>query len=97
MRFKNRKDIKLRQKTVSSEKKNNFFKAVIRLHQQTFVSEVYFGLFSKFSKNFLTRLKNRCQFTFSKHSIIRFYHIGRHAFRSNASFGTFFGLQKSSW
>jgi len=97
MRFKNRKDIKLRQQAVKLEKKNKFFKAIIRSHQQTVIGEVYFGLFSKFSKHFLNRLKNRCQFTFSKHSVIRFYHIGRHAFRSNASFGTFFGLQKSSW
>lgn len=97
MRFKLKKDRKIRKIAVKLEKKNNFFKAVIRSHNNFGFSLVYFGLFSKFSKHHLNKLKNRCQFTFSKHSIIRFYHIGRHAFRTNASFGTFFGLQKSSW
>lgn len=97
MRFVLRKDIKLRSLVIKQEKRNKFFKAILRCHFTFSFVDLYNGVFLTFSKNFIGKVKNRCKFTFSKHSIIRFYHLGRNAFRTNASFSTFFGLQKSSW
>lgn len=97
MRFAVRKDFKRRNLVVKVEKRNNFFQAMMRFHQDFLPAMVYQGIFLSFSRKSLNQTKNRCQYTFSKHSIIRFYHLGRNAFRSNASFSTFYGLQKSSW
>jgi ribosomal protein S14 len=97
MRFQVRKDIKRRQLAIKVEKRNKFFQSMLRFYQDLPCFVVYQDVFLSFSKKFLNQTKNRCQYTFSKHSIIRFYHLGRHAFRANASFLTFYGLQKSSW
>jgi len=97
MRFVVRRDFKRRIAAVKVEKRNKFFQAMLRIHQDWGFSVVYQGMFLMFSKRFLIQAKNRCQYTFSKHSVIRFYHLGRHVFRANASFGTFYGLQKASW
>jgi len=97
MKFTFRKDIKKRKSAVSFEKRSKFFQALMRIHKDFEFVVCYQGLFLSFNKKFLNQLTNRCQYTFSKHGIIRFYHIGRHAFRANASFGTFYALQKSSW
>lgn len=97
MRFQLRKDIKKRKNAIKFEKRNKFFKSILRFHDSISCISIYQRTFLSFSKTFLTRAKNRCQFTFSKHSILRFYHLGRHAFRAFASFSTFYGLQKASW
>jgi ribosomal protein S14 len=98
MRFVIRKEFRFRALAVKFERRNNFFKAMVRAHHVCREEAYDFqGIFVSFRRNFLVRTKNRCQYTFSKHSINRFYHMNRVAFRNFASFGGFFGLQKSSW
>lgn len=97
MRFALRKDIKRRREAFKAEKRNRFFQAVLRVHEDFSSATLYQKMFLSFKKSFITRVKNRCLYSFSKHSIIRFYHVNRHSFRTFASFGTFFGLVKSSW
>lgn len=97
MRFQVRKDIKKRKLAIKVEKRNTFFKAIFRFHDSLFCISSYQKTFLSFNRTFLNRAKNRCQYSFSKHSIVRFYHMGRHAFRAFASFSTFYGLQKASW
>ena len=97
MRYVLRKDIKYRQLASKYEKRNKFIYAMLRVHKKFDMAFSYLKIFGSFSRNFLNRAKNRCKFTFSKHSIIRFYHVNRHSFRNCANFGSFFGLHKSSW
>jgi len=97
MRFVLRKDFRNRKAFLKVEKRNRFIQAMLRAHDDFFPAIFYQKMFLSFKKSFITRIKNRCQYSFSKHSIIRFYHVNRHSFRTFASFGTFFGLSKSSW
>lgn len=97
MRYVIRKDILKRELAVKFEKKKNFIKSVTRTHRY-FIGAVFFQkALLYFKRPFIVQVKNRCKFTFTKHSIIRFYNVGRNAFRSNASFVNFFSLQKASW
>lgn len=97
MRFATRKDYRRRKAVIKVEKRNKFLQAMVRFYQDFYYFDIYQNVFLSFSKSFLNKTKNRCQYTFSKHSIIRFYHLGRHMFRISASFSTFYGLQKSCW
>jgi len=97
MRFQLRKDIVRRKAAVKVEKRNKFYKALFGFHEGLSCIKLYQKVFLSFTRKDLNRTKNRCQYTFSKHSILRFYHLGRNAFRAFASFSTFYGLKKASW
>ena len=92
-----RNDFHTRMRVVPWERRRKFFLAVLRTHRLFGLAFIFQPLVLALSRYGLSRTKNRCAYTFSKHSVGRFYHLNRSAFRSFASFGMFFGLQKSSW
>lgn len=97
MRYVVRKDFYTRLRIVPWERRRKFFLALLRTHRNFPFAFIFQPLILALSRYGLNRAKHRCMFTFSKHSVGRFYHLNRSAFRSFASFGMFFGLQKSSW
>ena len=97
MRYVVRKDFYTRMRVVPWERRRKFFLAVLRTHRSFALAFIFQPFVLALSRYGLSRTKNRCVYTFSKHSVGRFYHLNRSAFRSFASFGMFFGLQKASW
>lgn len=45
----------------------------------------------------VTRIKNRCLFSFKKSSVIRFFRVSRMEIRRLADLGHFSGVRKSKW
>jgi len=92
------KDFKRRQRIIKYDILRNFLKA---FQSNRLLPDTYRIAASKQLHRLkfysISKVKNRCQFTYRGRAVYHEFKSSRHKLRELASFGRFVGVQKSTW